>query len=69
MSRVKEIDRLCNEIADELSIHPDTINLSQVVGGWLADVNVCGLIISFESSNAVEALEGLLDKCRERKVS
>lgn len=69
MSGMKEIDRICNEIADELSIHTDTINLSQVVGGWLADVNVCGFIISFESPDAVEALEGLLEKCKKRKVS
>lgn len=64
MSRVKEIDRLCNEIADELSIHPDMVNLSQVVGGWLADINLDGDIIEARADEPIDALNKLLNKCQ-----
>jgi len=70
MSKVKEIDRLINEIADFLVIHPDMVNLSQVSGGFKADVNMSGHIIAGETKkDSISAMNSLLEICQQSKIS
>ena len=61
MGFFKQIDILANEIADALVMNPDDVNLSQVTGGWLADVKLGGKNIEGEvKDNPIDAMESLL---------
>jgi hypothetical protein len=62
---MKEIARLLDEIADVLAINPDIINLSQVSGGWMADVYSSNQRIQSETlENPTRAMEDLLSKAQ-----
>lgn len=65
---MKEIDRIANEIADVLLIHPDSVNLSQISGNWIADVISSGKIIEGETvDDPILAMKSLLEKARKTK--
>jgi hypothetical protein len=65
MSFMKEVDRIANEIADVLVINPDSVSLSQVPGGWMADVLISGEIVRSETLiDPIKAMEDLLLKAR-----
>lgn len=66
---MKEIDRIANEIGDVLVINPDSVNLSQVAGGWLADVYSGATLESEVMPNPIQAMENLLKKAKRQKVS
>jgi hypothetical protein len=68
MSYMKEIDRLANEIGDILVINPDTVNLSQVSGGWMADIYTSGQRIESEIlDDPIKAMENLLCKTQKSR--
>jgi hypothetical protein len=68
MSYMKEIDRLANEIGDILVINPDTVNLSQVSGGWMADIYTSGQRIESEIlDDPIKAMQDLLSKARKSR--
>lgn len=65
MSNMKELDRLTNEVADYLAIIPDMVNICQVPGGWQADVNVSGCIVTGDVVDGpIVAMQNLLTKCQ-----
>lgn len=65
---MKEVDRIANEIADVLLIHPDSVNLSQVSGGWMADVLSSGKTIQGETvDDPIRAMNSLLEEARKTK--
>lgn len=68
MKEEDKIEKLAEEIADELKINSDMVNLSQVVGGYFADIytnshklegNVCKTPLS--------AMKSLLNKTKLKK--
>lgn len=62
MSRMKEVDLIAHEIADVLHIHHEQVNLSQVPGGWLADVYSCGETIQGSVlDDPIDAMNSLLE--------
>ena len=63
LGKFKEIDIIADEIGHALVMNPDDVNLSQVTGGWVADVNNHGLTLSGEvCDNPLSAMESLLAK-------
>ena len=59
---------LAKEIATLLVTHSDIINLSQVPGGWFADVYVSERYVGEVCSDAILAMRSLLRRVQERRV-
>lgn len=65
MSGIKEIDFLCEEIADVLGVSSRAINLSRVPDGWLGDVYTSGKKVKGEvRPKPIDALKSLLEECK-----
>lgn len=66
---MKEVDLIAHEIADNLCIHHEQVNLSQVVGGWLADCT-CGKLIQGEvRGDPIDAMNSLLEVSRKKNFN
>lgn len=69
MSVTKEVDLIAQDIADNLCVLPEQVNLSQVVGGWLADCS-CGKLIQGEvRSDPIDAMNSLLEVSRKKNFN
>ena len=65
MGKFKDLDIILNEVADKLAISDEMVHLSQVCGGWLADVYTNGFDIKGNVCKTPDAaMKSLLKKSK-----